>query len=175
MARRVVNSERTGETFVFDDDWNEPDGRVRQLEYTLAPKKRVPPHAHPETAQVFEVLAGELTIRVGREAARTLTPGERASTAQGQSHSQWNEGTEVARAMERYEPPLAIEALFTAIPQAIESSNPFKIAVLLADFGRVSRVDNLGMRIFIGAFAPLGRLFGFGGWYEPLLKNAGLL
>jgi hypothetical protein len=55
MARRIVQSESTGETFTFDDVWNEPDGRVRQLGYELAPTRRVPPHAHPQTAQSFEV------------------------------------------------------------------------------------------------------------------------
>ena len=170
MARRTVQSDATGETFIFDDAWNEPDGRVRQLEYELAPNKPVPPHAHPDTAQIFEVVEGVLSIRVGGRVSK-LNPGEAAATGPGETHAQWNDGPERVRAVERYAPPLAIEPFFTVLPHAIGSGNPFKIAVFFSDFKAVSTPGTLGLRLFIGLFAPLGRLIGFARWYAPLLRH----
>ncbi len=173
MARRVVVSEPTGETFIFDDDWNEPDGRVRQIEYEAAPHSRVPAHAHPNTTQFFEVISGELCVRTGGQTTR-LKAGERAATKPGEVHAQWNEGDEPARVVERYEPPLAIEPFFTAVPIAIGSKNPLKIAVLFSDFKAISVPGTTGMRIFIAVFGALGRMVGLSGWYKPLLAEATL-
>jgi len=170
MARRIVQSESTGETFTFDDVWNEPDGRVRQLGYELAPNRRVPPHAHPQTAQSFEVTEGVLGIRVHGTVLK-LSPGQSASTGPGEVHAQWNEGPAPARVIERYSPPLAIEPFFTVLPRAIASRNPFKIAIFFADFRDVSTPGTVGQRLFIGLFAPFGRLLGFGRWYAPLLQD----
>ena len=168
MARRTVESRVTGETFVFDDAWNEPDGRVRQLEYFLNPNKPVPLHFHPATAQSFAVISGTLHIRVNG-AQRTLCAGESASTMPGDTHTQWNEGPEIVRVMEGYDPPLAIEPFFTVLPHAIASRNPFKIAVFFADFRAVSAPGTLSLRLFVGVFSVLGRGLGFARWYAPLL------
>jgi quercetin dioxygenase-like cupin family protein len=173
MARRVVRSEATGETYIFDDDWNEADGRVRQIEYMLGPGKSVPPHFHPATAQSFEVLAGALSVRVGGRKL-VLGPGDRAMTAAGEAHAQWNDGPEDVRVIEGYDPPIAIEPFFTVMPHAMGSKNPLKIAVFLAEFRDVDQPATAGLRIFVAIFAVLGRLVGLGGWYRPLLIQAGL-
>ena len=47
MARRIVQISYTGARFVFDDSWNDPDGRVQQLEYVLQPNSKVPEHLIP--------------------------------------------------------------------------------------------------------------------------------
>src|SRR5579863_10117774 len=104
MARRVVKSEPTNEIFVFDDDWNEPDGRVRRMEFTMGLKGRVPPHAHPATAETFEVVSGVLSLRIGERTLK-LGRGERTATGHGEVHSLWNEGTEVAHVIAGYDPP----------------------------------------------------------------------
>jgi quercetin dioxygenase-like cupin family protein len=173
MARRVVTSEPTGETFVFDDAWNEPDGRVRQIEYTLEPKRGVPLHAHPATAQSFEVVSGVLSVRVGQRTAQ-LGPGERATTAPGEVHAQWNEGAETVRVIECYDPPIAIEPFFTVMPHAIGSKNPLKICVFFTEFADVSMPPTAGRRFFFNLVGGLGRLAGLGGWYRPILTQAGL-
>ena len=89
MSCRIVESAPTGETFIFDDEWNEADGRVRRIEYKLAPNKGVPLHFHPRTAQSFEVVSGCLHVKVnGRE--QVLNAGARLSTGPGDRHTQWN-------------------------------------------------------------------------------------
>jgi mannose-6-phosphate isomerase-like protein (cupin superfamily) len=170
MARRVVKSEPTDDTFVFDDDWNEPDGRVRRLEFTLGLKGRVPPHAHPATAESFEVTSGVLSLKIGGRTLK-LGPGEKAGTSRGEVHSLWNEGPEVAYVISSYDPPLAVEPFFTAIPRA--QANPFKMAVLWAESRRVSQPKAVGLRIFIALFGTLGRLAGLSGWSRPELSQTG--
>jgi mannose-6-phosphate isomerase-like protein (cupin superfamily) len=171
MARRVVESEPTGETFVFDDDWNDPDGRVGRLEFTVAPRSRVPPHLHPGVAETFAVVSGVLSVRIGERTLR-LGHGERAATKPGEVHSLWNEGTEPAHVIGGYNPPIAIEPYFTAIPPALASKNPLKIAVLWAEFNRVTRPGTLPRHLFVTTFAAVGRLFGLGGWYRQSPSKA---
>lgn len=166
MARRVVNCEASGETFTFDDDWNDPDGRVGRLEFTIAPKSRVPPHVHPNTAETFAVVSGELSLKIGERTLK-LGPGGRAATRPGEVHVLWNEGTEVAHVIGGYNPPIAIEPYFAAIPQALASRDPLKIAVLWAEFKRVTQPGTVPLRLFVTTFAALGRLLGLSGWYRP--------
>lgn len=164
MARRVVESGPTGETFTFDDDWNDAEGRVGRLEFTIAPKSHVPAHAHPGTVETFAVVSGVLSVKTGERTLR-LGPGDRAATAPGETHSLWNEGTETAHVIGAYNPPIAIEPYFTAIPSALESKNPMKIAVLWSEFSEVTRPKG-GIGVFVAVFGFLGRLVGLGGWYR---------
>src|ERR1700733_839316 len=100
MSRRVVENVRTGETFVFDDDWNDSEGRVRQLHYELKGRRRVPVHFHPKTAQSFEVLSGTLWVQVNGERS-VLRAGDQMTTLPGAAHSQWNEDAAPVCVIER--------------------------------------------------------------------------
>jgi quercetin dioxygenase-like cupin family protein len=164
MSRRVVESVRTGETFIFDDDWNDAEGRVRQLEYELKGHRQVPRHFHPKTAQSFEVLSGTLWVRVGRQRF-VLRPGERIETQPGDVHAQWNDNAAPVRVIERYDPPLDIEPFFTLLPRAAASRNPLKRAVFRSDFRAISRGRGLWRRLSTLVLAPLGRLAGLSRWY----------
>lgn len=168
MARRIVESPPTGETFVFDDDWNEADGRVRRIEYVLQPGKSVPAHYHPGVAQTFEVVSGALTISLAGE-TRILQAGERATSGPGDIHTQRNDGTVPMTGVEGYDPSLDIEPFFTVLPQAIASGNPLKMAVFFADHAAVNRNIGLPLKLMVAVMAPLGRLLGYGGWYRDLV------
>ena len=170
MARRVVYSAPTGETFTFDDDWNEADGRVRQIEYQLEPDKPVPEHRHLSAAQTFKVLSGTLHVKVNGVVS-VLQAGSEARAGPGDAHSQWNEGPEPVKALETYDPPLAIEPFFSVLPHAIASGNPLKIAVFLGDFQAASANATFGQAMFVAVFGTLGRMFGFGRWYAEYLPN----
>jgi len=170
MSRRIVESSPTGETFVFDDDWNEADGRVRRLEYFVTSGKAVPLHFHPRTAQSFEVISGRLHVKVAGH-TRVLEPGVRIATGHGEVHSQWNESAVPVHAIEEYDPPIDVEPFFTIMPRALASRNPLKIAVFFADFNHVTTPASLPMKAFIAIFAPIGRLFGLKRWYRDFLPR----
>ena len=81
-----------------------------------------------------------------------LGPGERAATGPGETHSLWNEGPEAAHVITGHDPPLAIEPFFTAIPQALASKNPFKIACACTQSHAKSQTKVGALRVFIAVF-----------------------
>ncbi len=174
MGRRIVQSPQTGEQFVFDDSWNDPDGRVRQLEYVLQPKSKVGEHHHPATSQSFEVLSGTLHVRVNGGDTVVLNSGDKATTGVDGIHAQWNEGPEPTTVIERYDPPLDIEPFFTVLTHAMSSKNPLKKAVFVSDFQSITSIASRPVRLLVTVLAPLGRLVGLTRWYAPLLPDSAI-
>jgi quercetin dioxygenase-like cupin family protein len=146
MARRVVDSQATGEIFTFDDAWLDEHGRVKQVEYELRAGHAVPPHFHPGIVQNFRVISGMLNISCEAD-TRVLKAGEEFATPPGAMHAQWNDGPEMARVLEGYEPPLDIEPFFTALGAAVASRNLLKMAVFFSDFRAISWTASLGPRL----------------------------
>jgi quercetin dioxygenase-like cupin family protein len=172
MGRRIVQSSQTGEQFVFDDCWNDPDGRVRQLEYVLQPNSKVGEHHHPATSQSFEVLSGTLHVRVNGGEVLVLNSGDKASTGVDGVHGQWNEGPEPTTVIESYDPPLDIEPFFTVLPHAMASKNLLKKAVYVSDFRTITSLASKPVQLIMAILAPLGRLVGLAQWYAPLLPDS---
>ncbi len=172
MGRRIVHIPQTGEQFVFDDGWNEPDGRVRQMEYVLQPNSKVGEHHHPATSQSFEVLSGTLHVRVNGGEVLALNPGDKATTGVDGVHTQWNEGPEPTTVIESYDPPLAIEPFFTVLAHAMASKSLLKKAVFLSDFQSISSLASGPVRLTVTVLAPLGRLVGLTRWYASLLPDS---
>ena len=173
MGRRIVQSSHTGEQFVFDDSWNDPDGRVQQLEYVLQPNSKVGEHHHPATSQSFEVLSGTLHVRVNRGQVLALNPGDKATTGVNGIHAQWNEGPGPTTVIERYDPPLDVEPFFTVLAHAMASRNLLKKAVFFSDFQSISSIASRPVRLIVTILAPLGRLVGLTRWYASLLPDSG--
>jgi quercetin dioxygenase-like cupin family protein len=172
MARRIVDVRQTGERFVFDDSWNDPNGRVRQMEYVLQPNSKVAEHHHPATSQSFEVLSGTLHLRVNRGDVLVLIPGDQATTGVDGVHAQWNEGPEPVTVIESYDPPLDIEPFFTVFARAMASKNLLKRAVLASDFNSICSIASKPAQFTVAVLAPLGRLLGLSDWYASLLPDS---
>jgi quercetin dioxygenase-like cupin family protein len=175
MGRRVVQSSRTGETFVFDDDWNNPDGRVRQMEYVLQPNSKVGEHHHPATSQSFEVLSGTLHLRVNGGDELVLNTGDKATTGVDGVHAQWNEGPEPTTVIESYDPPLDIEPFFTIFTQAMQTKNLLKRAVFFSDFESICSIASRAAQVLVRLLAPVGRLVGMTAWYGSRLPASASL
>ncbi|MDE0887795.1 MAG: cupin domain-containing protein [Myxococcota bacterium] len=163
--RRTVENDASGETFIFSDEWNDPNGFVRQLKYKLKPGGKVPRHFHLGRSQSFKVLAGELSVEVDRVKS-VLKAGDESQTGVDSIHSQWNAGTETVHVIEGFDPPIDIEPFFTAFPIVFGSKNPLKQFVFLHDHRHVSTQKRLFVTSTISAFAVVGTLFGLSGWYK---------
>ena len=113
MSRRIVESVRIrGDIFIFDDDWNEPDGRVRQMEHELKGHQRVPRHVHrARSRKPSRWFPATLGVQIKRK-RWILRPGEQITTGPGDVHAQWNQTAAPVRVIERYDPPLDIEPFF---------------------------------------------------------------
>lgn len=157
MARRVIEIPSTKETFIFDDEWNTPDGRVKQLQYQIQPGGKVHPHFHPHTVQWFEVVSGELEIQTGCQTLG-LQPGQRLQTALGGVHSQRNTSQSVAVVIEGYEPPLDIEPFFQELPKVLGTKNLFKICIFFDEHKEIVASQSLTFRYLVPLIAKLGRI-----------------
>ena len=176
MSTREVFNPATGERFWFSDETNDAAGRVRSLRYELLPGNAVPFHYHPGHAQRFEVLAGQLHIRVDAK-VHVLTAGQSATCAPSQAHTQWNEGPDPVLAVEHYEPPLDIEPFFTHLATLGERgelkpggapANPLKFATFVADFRDVTRLASPPLAALVRVLGLVGRCIGLRGWYKRL-------
>lgn len=165
MAKRVVESKKTGEIFVFNDNWNTPSGLVKQLQYEIKPGAKVFKHFHPNTSQWFEVLSGELEVKVGGQ-KQTLKPGKRIQTKIGETHSQRNKSKKVTIVQEGYNPPIDIEPFFTYLPKALESKNLFKIFLFFHDHSHIVSSNTFTFRYIVPTFAWTAKKLGYGSWYK---------
>jgi mannose-6-phosphate isomerase-like protein (cupin superfamily) len=77
------------------------------LEYTAPPRFPGPaPHYHERTSELFHVLDGELTMRLGEDVSetRTLTPGGLALVPPGAVHAFRNESDKPVRFLIQFTP-----------------------------------------------------------------------
>lgn len=113
MARRglTLTDPTSGQTITFRRTAADTDGALLEMETTYAAKGGKPPlHRHPAQAEHFEVLDGELHVRVGRT-RRTLTAGDVLDVPAGTAHAM--HGT--ARVRWEVRPALATEQFLEAV------------------------------------------------------------
>ena len=96
MARagqELVNP-ATGLRTVFRHTAEDNGGELLQVDWIGAPGWSTgPDHVHPLQAERFEVISGELGLRVSGE-ERTLRAGEAIEAAAGEPHAAWTVGEE---------------------------------------------------------------------------------
>lgn len=170
MFERIINCEKSGQVFIFSDQWNTEVGKVKQLKYKIAPGKKVLPHMHPGARQTFKVLSGELMIRSGFNKRKVLA-GEEVRTEVSGLHSQWNNTSSFVEVLEGYEPAIDIEPFFTVLPHAESSNSFFKFVVFLSDFSYVVTSKSLLVRSMISALGKLGNICGHRYWYLKHIKH----
>ena len=99
MARagETINNTVTGERFTWRRVAADTDGRLVMGEMVLPPGGFVAAeHVHPNQEERYEILAGELRVRLdGRE--QTVGPGDRVVVPAGRPHIWWNAGREDVR------------------------------------------------------------------------------
>jgi quercetin dioxygenase-like cupin family protein len=81
--------------------------------------RRPPTHWHPRQHELFEVLAGRLTVELDGKPPQILRPGETVDVPPRTSHRMWNAGPEPARALWRVSPALRTEEMFRFIDRGM--------------------------------------------------------
>ena len=113
MARRglTLTDPTTGQTITFEQTSADTGGELLAMETTYQPKAGKPPmHRHPTQAERFEVLEGELDVRLGRR-RRRLTAGEVLEIPAGTPHAMSGS----ARARWEVRPALRTEQFLEAV------------------------------------------------------------
>jgi quercetin dioxygenase-like cupin family protein len=169
----------TGEVLIFHRTSRETAGEQVLVETIVRPGGFVAEaHVHPHQTERFEVLEGQLGLRVGREKL-LAGPGDVATVEPGTPHRFWNAGEDRARFLCEVRPALEFESLIdTMFTLATEGKtnrrglpNPFRLAVIAKahfDTVRLPFPPAWLQRAALALGAPLGRLLG----YQPTVVGA---
>ena len=96
--------ELAGNKLAFKVEASDTDGGLGLVEYTAVPGLAgPPPHVHRATTDIFYVLEGTLTVRVGDD-EHVLGPGAFALVPPGTVHTFSNPGAEPARFLSLHTP-----------------------------------------------------------------------
>lgn len=142
-----------------------------EVEATYGPSSKAPPkHFHPGQDERFEVLSGELCVRVDGE-ERRLVEGEAVEIPRGAVHQMWNPGDEPSRVLWRTSPGGRTEQWFRAIDSLHREGKvgkdgmpgPLAFGVLLQEYRDVFRLagPDLVLRPALALLAALGRVRGY--------------
>ena len=148
----------------------EPDGAVAAA------------HVHPAQEERFEVLAGELEFRLGKNTI-VAKAGDRILVPAGTPHKFRNVGAETAHFVCEVSPALGFEQLIeTMFSLAADGKvnrkgmpNPLRLAVIAKhhfDDVRLPFPPAWLQRLGLALGAPLGRLLGFEATYTPEAPSA---
>jgi quercetin dioxygenase-like cupin family protein len=173
----------TGETLVFRKTAADTGGEAVVVEAYVEPDGAVAAaHVHPAQEERFEVLAGELEFRVGKETI-VAGPGDRVAVPAGTPHRFRNTGPETAHFVCEVRPALGFEQLIeTMFALAADGKvnrkglpNPLRLAVIANHhFGdvRLPFPPAWLQRVGLALGSPLGRLVGYGPTYRPAEPTA---
>lgn len=86
-----------------------------EMDAEWRPSTRKPlPHSHPSQDEHFEVLEGQLSVKLGSE-TRVLNAGDTVDVQRGVAHTFWNSGGTTARARWQVRPAQRTEEFFAAV------------------------------------------------------------
>jgi quercetin dioxygenase-like cupin family protein len=177
-AGDTIENPVTGERIVFRQTSAETNGEAVVIECFVKPNGAVAKaHVHPSQDERFEVLKGELVLKLdGKELP--AGPGDRILVPAGSTHQFWNAGDEEAHFVCEIRPALKFEQLIeTMFSLAADGKtnkkgmpNPLRLAVIARDtFDTVQLpfppVWMQRMGLAVGSW--LGRLAGYSPTYVP--------
>jgi quercetin dioxygenase-like cupin family protein len=162
----------TGEVLIFHRTAAQTDGEYVLVETIVRPEGFVAAaHAHPYQTERFEILEGQLGLRVGDEEI-VAGPGDVAVVPPGTAHRFWNAGETEARFVCEVRPALKFESLIeTMFRLAADGKtnrkgmpNPLRLAVIAKahfDTVRLPFPPVWMQRAGLALAAPLGKALGY--------------
>jgi quercetin dioxygenase-like cupin family protein len=162
----------TGEVLIFHRTSSETGGEAVLVETIVRSGGFVAEeHVHPYQSERFEVLEGELGLRIDGEEL-VARAGEVATVDAGRPHRFWNAGEGEARFLCEVRPALEFESLIETMFGLAAAGktnrkgmpNPLRLAVIAKahfDTVRLPFPPAWLQRAALAAAAPLGRLLGY--------------
>jgi mannose-6-phosphate isomerase-like protein (cupin superfamily) len=173
----------TGERLVFHETSAETNGERVVFETIVQPGGFVAAaHLHPYQAERFEVLAGTVGMRRGKEKVE-LHAGDVVVVEEGMPHKFWNAGDDEARFTCTVTPALQFERLIATMYSLAAAGktnrkgmpNPLRLAVIANhhfDDVRLPMIPQSLQKLGLKLGAPAGRIFGFGPTFDPVQGEA---
>lgn len=177
---KTIRNPLTGQEIRFLQTAADTAGKLLEMESTYAPGSVEPPmHYHPVQTEHFEILAGEMTVKING-AARVLIPGDKLEIPPNTPHAMWNHGSIPATINWQARPALNMEEFFETLMglAADGKTKPngmpgiLQISMLMKRFSGVIRMIKPAypvQRVVFGVLSPIARLLGHRPTYPKYL------
>ena len=169
----------TGERLVFHETSAETNGERVVFETIVQPGGFVAAaHLHPFQTERFEVLAGTVGMRRGKEKVE-LHAGDVVDVESGTAHKFWNAGDDEVRFVCTVTPALEFERLIATMYSLAAAGktnkkgmpNPLRLAVIANhhfDDVRLPTIPQALQKLGLAFGAPAGRILGYGPTFDPV-------
>lgn len=171
----------TGQAITFVHTTSDTNGRLLEMVATYGPQSKEPlAHYHPEQAEDFEVLSGELCVRLGGQ-LKTLRKGDKVHIAANQIHSMWNGSHTPTQVNWQVQPALDTEYLLETITglandgKVDKKGTPSLLQTALtgnkfSDVLRFAKPPFLVQKILFSLLTPFAYLSGLRATYQKYLN-----
>jgi len=169
----VIDNPVTGETMTFLLTGRETAGELLRIDMRVRPHGFVASeHVHPDQEERFQIMSGEITLRVDGE-ERRYRAGQRTIIPPGTPHVWWNSGRDELRVLVEFRKAGRFAEFITtffALARAGKTNrhgiptNPLQLAVTFAEYGDVIRGTRppwLVQQVLFAILNPIGRMLGY--------------
>ena len=166
-AGQTIENPASGERITFRETASTTAGELVSIDLELPPGRRVPGplHIHPRQEERFEVVAGTMRFRMGRERI-VAGPGEVVVVPAGVAHDFANAGESDALVRVEVRPALAMERMFESAVALAEQGRtrpsgvpkPLDLALFTREFDDEVRAAFPPRWVQRAALAPLAWL-----------------
>ncbi|MEJ0106777.1 MAG: cupin domain-containing protein [Bacteroidota bacterium] len=168
----------TGQDILFLQTAKDTNGEYLEMETTYHSNSTEPPlHYHPSQSEDFNVLSGELTVKINGE-KRILKQGDTLHINPNESHAMWNTSGNKAVVHWKVQPAMNTENLFETINGLIKDGKTnskgmpgiLQLSLTVSKFSpvfRLAKPSYIIQKILFSIIKPFALLFG----YRPVYKK----
>ena len=177
---KIITNVKTGQQIRFIQTSKDTNGELLEMESTyLSGSKEPPPHYHPAQTEEFEVMSGEMSVRMDGKVL-ILQKGDRLHVPMNKEHSMWNHSRYKSVVNWKVRPALNTEYFFeTAMglsggtkTNSDGMPNILQIALMVnrfRDVFRLAKPPYIVQRILFGILTPFALLSGYRAIYKKYL------
>ncbi|GAB3920866.1 cupin domain-containing protein [Larkinella terrae] len=177
---KEIRNPKTGQTIQFVKTRADTNGRYLELISTYESHSKEPiPHYHPRQDEYFEVLQGELSVRL-KGKLTTLQPGDTIHIERNTVHSMWNGTAEKTVISWKTVPAMDTEYLLelnTGLANDDKTNadgvpDLLQVALMMNHYDHVFRVAKppfFVQKVIFGILTPFARLLGYKSYYQKYI------
>ena len=178
---KIISNPKTGQDIKFLQLGEETEGSLLEMESTYHSRSKEPaPHYHPYQSEVFEVISGELTVKIGGK-IKVLKQGDTLHIPSNQTHSMWNNSAGKTIVNWKVQPAMETAALLETIfglateGRTNESGMPALLQMVLTA-NRYSKVLRLSkppfvvQKLLFTVLTPFAYLMNYRPTYKKFLQ-----
>lgn len=177
---KILQNSITRQNFKFLQTAADSNGELLEIESTYNSKTpEPPPHYHPNQAEDFTILEGELHAKINGE-FRIYKKGDQFHIPAGTVHSMWNNSNGKTIMNWKVRPALFSENFFEIATGLANNGktnkkgmpNILQVSLMLKHFDPVFRLTKPSMivqKIVLGTLRPIARILGYKAVYKEYI------